>query len=168
MAAVLIAVRPVSAQRIDLSAGISKVAFIGEGRTPFAPGAGMTVHFSPRHAVQLTTDVTYDAGPGASELDVIYSVQYRHAFARHDQWLGFVTVGAAGAAERNHINNPARTHSHVYPPAVPVVGGGAEYRIGRHVAWRADLTFGIGPSAAIVVRAAVGGVIRLGSERVTK
>jgi hypothetical protein len=165
-----------SAQRIDLSGHVARIAGFGEGRMPVLAGPGVTFHFSDRHALQLTADIDYESRQFQRSVMTVYTVQYRHTFATPNRDVAvFVTIGGAGEFDWTHYlsetyqrnattyTTPARTYVDSVPPIIPVFGGGAEYRVSRRVSLRGDVTLVMPVFTPAAARGSVGGVLRLGS-----
>lgn len=182
-----VAPRPAHAQTLDIGAALSTYRIADGGASGVYGGPVVTIHFSDRHALQLTADASTYRSPYSSTLDVLYAVRYRHTLAHPTPRVAlFVAAGTLGGFSRHHTKTttytnaghfehgvfvpgdptsftiPAQTHYDFAPPWVPLVGVGTEIELDHHMAFTAELSGLVGWYYMFGVRASAGLVVRLG------
>ena len=169
--------------RIDVSfnAVTLKTVQLDSDDYPKSAGGGLfTVHFTPKHGLQMTTDVSSWQSGTASKRMVAYAVEYRTTFPAARRVRFFTTIGVLGFYRRETrepgptvtpagvpIVGQNRTTTAFIPPLVPKGSIGVEYFLTGRVGVRAEAGF-VGIIAVGQLRAAAGIVVAAGRQHVPR
>lgn len=187
------AVRPAAAQdntilkpaRLELGANFITMT----GDVAISGGPQLAFSFKPRHAVQVSADLSMDQRPTSWKRGAFYSVQYRYTLPMHSAKTRiFLTVGGVGYFGWTHYdaytytfngysyvlggqtitipaatyNYPARTYFTGWPPVLPAGGIGFQHALTNRIAVRADVSAVAGLGWWVGMRASAGIVMPLG------